>query len=170
MTPKQLAVYADGVYKATAGLIRMAPDDKWNWKPDDPNSMTVGQLCTHLRNSTGMIIKGFVTGDWGMPAGADSGSEDMLPTAEKMPSLAKDEVLQALEEDRLLTHEMLDSLPTEEFDNRMVFVPWANAEAPLWLMCLQMVEHQANHKAALYSHLKRLGQPVNTMHLYGMGA
>jgi hypothetical protein len=148
----------------------MAPEEQWAWKPGEPNSMNLGQICTHLRDATGMPTKGFVTGDWGRAPGAEVKEEDMLPTAERMPSLPKAEVLKSLEEDRLLLHKMLDSLPTEEFDHKNVFVPWAQCEAPLWMMCLQMVEHQANHKAILFSYLKRMGLPVNTMHLYGMGA
>jgi hypothetical protein len=32
------------------------------------------------------------------------------------------------------------------------------------------VEHLGNHQSQLFYYLKLMGKPVNTMHLYGMGA
>jgi len=163
MTPKDLAAYADGIYAASAGLIRLAPEDRWTWKPGNQNYMTIGQLCFHLSEATGKTLRGFITGDWGkLPE-----EGEMLPSAEKLPSCTKQEALARLEEDRKLMHQMLDSLPAEEFDRRIVSAPWGG-QKPLWYYCMSMVEHLTAHKMQLFQYLKLLGQPVNTMHLYGM--
>ena len=61
---------ANGMYAATEGLIRAVDRDQLGWKPaTGRNWMTTGQLVQHLTNACGAMIKGFVTGDWGMPAG-----------------------------------------------------------------------------------------------------
>ena len=52
------------------------------------NWMTVGQLIKHISNACGPGCKGFVSGDWGIPAGktfADLSPEENLPPAEKLP-------------------------------------------------------------------------------------
>ncbi len=163
MTPKDLAAYADGTYRATAGLIRMAPEDRWDWKPQGHNYMTIGQLCRHLAEATGTSVQSFVTGDWGPPPK----DGEMLPSAATLPSCTKQEAIEMLEDDRLLMHEVLDTLPPEDFDHRVVKAPW-NGEGPLWSFCLMMVEHQSSHKMQLFQYLKMLGLEVHTGHLYGM--
>lgn len=163
MTPKDLARYADAVYHATAGLIRLVPEDRWNWKPGEGNWMTAAQLAKHVAEATGSALRGFIGGDWGPPP-ADG---DMMPAAEKMPTCTKQEALDLLEDDRLLMHEMLDNLPDEEFDHKKVAAPWGGEEI-LWFYCVQMVEHQINHKMQLYLYLKQMGLPVSTKELYGM--
>ena len=47
--------------------------------------MTTAQLLRHIPDACGACMRGFVTGDWGMPA--DAGPDEMLPSAEKMPSV-----------------------------------------------------------------------------------
>ena len=162
MTPKDLAAYADDIYKATAHLLRMAPEERWTYRPAEGNWMSLGQLARHLTDATGVGLRGFITSDWGPPP--EDG--EMMPTAEKMPLCTKDEALRALEDDRLLMHEMLDSLPAEEFSHRTVSAPWGG-ERPLWYYCLQMVEHQIAHRMQLFQYLKQLGLPVTTNDLYG---
>ena len=45
----------------------------------------------HITNACGAVCKGFVSGDWGLPAGRklleDLSPEEMLPPAEKMPAV-----------------------------------------------------------------------------------
>ena len=81
----------EGAYHATEGLFKLVDKDKLGWKPaTGKNWMTTGQVLHHLTNACGFCVKGFVTGDWGMPAGAkpeDMKPEDMLPPAEKLPTV-----------------------------------------------------------------------------------
>ena len=164
MDTRGLAQYAEGVFKATAGLMKMVPADKLNWRPSETNNwMTVGQLLEHLTESTGAPIQMFITGKF--PAEISQG----LPPAEKMPSAPSVAVaMEKLEADRKLTAKLLADLPEQDFRNRMVAAPWGGPPLPLWMQLLSMVEHQVNHKAALFAYLKLLGLPVHTGHLYGV--
>ena len=79
-------------YASAAKLMEKVDADGLAWKPaTGSNWMTVGQLLKHLTDACGMGCKGFVTGDWGVPAGAemkDLPPEEMLPPAEKLPAVA----------------------------------------------------------------------------------
>jgi uncharacterized damage-inducible protein DinB len=166
MDAKGLAQYADQVYKATIGLMKMAPPDKLNWKPKETgNWLTLGQLLQHLSDSTGAPMKMFITGEWPqMPEGTE-----MIPPAEKMPTTSSvDAALKTIEADRAVMHEQLERLPDAEFRTRLTAAPWAPMQLPLWVWLLQMVEHQLNHKMMLFTYLKLLGIKVGTAELYGM--
>jgi uncharacterized damage-inducible protein DinB len=166
MDTKGLAQYAEQAYKATAGLMKLAPADKLNWRPAPTNNwMTLAQLLCHLADATGEGMNGFITGQWpAMPEG------EMLPTAEKMPSVSSvTAALEKLEADRRLTAKLLAELSENDFHSRIVTAPWDPRPLPLWCQLLLMVEHQINHKMMLFAYLKLLGVAVNTGHLYGMG-
>ena len=79
----------ESAYRAAAGLLGMVDDDTLSWKPPTgSNWMTTGQLLHHLTDACGGTFKGFVTGDWGFPAGVDPSQlppDEMLPPAEKLP-------------------------------------------------------------------------------------
>jgi len=165
MDTKGLAQYADQVYKATAGLMKLVPADKLDWRPSDTNNwMTTGQLLDHLTDATGIAIKGFITGQWPqVPEGAT------MPPASKMPSVSSvAKALEKLEADQKLTAKLLAGLSEEDFCQRMITAPWNPTAMPLWWQLLLMVEHQINHKAMLFAYLKLLGVAVHTGHLYGM--
>jgi len=54
--------------------------------------MTVGQILKHIANACGAGCKGRVTGDWGLPEGMkveDLPPEELLPSAEKLPTIAQ---------------------------------------------------------------------------------
>ena len=78
-------------YKVTEGLMDLVDSDKLEWKPSTgSNWMTTGQVLMHLTNACGAAMKGFVTGDWGLPEGFDPSNippEEMLPSAEKLPTI-----------------------------------------------------------------------------------
>jgi uncharacterized damage-inducible protein DinB len=165
MDAQGLAKVAQEVYNATSGLMKMVPPDKLDWRPSGENNwMTLGQLLAHLPEATGLCIKGFVTGEWpDMPEG------EMLPSAEKMPSVSSvNEAVERLEADRKVAMDLLAGLSDEDFRGRTVTAPWNPEPTPLWMQLLFMVEHQIAHKNMLFAYLKLLGLPVNTGHLYGM--
>lgn len=110
-------------YGVTESLMELVDSDKLNWKPSETNNwMTTGQLLMHLTNGCGAGIKGFVTGDWGMPEGMDVfelSPEEMLPPAEKMPTIenvkkAKD----LLKEDKHLAVQMLEQCSEDDPANK----------------------------------------------------
>jgi uncharacterized damage-inducible protein DinB len=160
-------------YGVTEKLMDRVDDANLEWKPPTgSNWMSTGQLLHHLTNACGASIKGFVTGDWGMPAGmdvSDLSPEDMLPPAEKLPSVTSvDEAKALLAADRELAFEMLNSVTEEELENRIAKAPWDPMDFPLGVRMLQMVDHLKQHKGQLYYYLKLQGQNVNTGDLWGM--
>lgn len=85
-----------------------------------------------------------------------------------MPSLGSvAEALEALAGDHELARRML-----EEAAGRLdepTPAPWdPQNPLPLGQQLLGMVTHLNTHKAQLFYYLKLQGQPVNTLHLYGM--
>lgn len=151
----------------------MAPVEDLDWKPETgSNWMTTGQLIKHLATCCGPTFRGFVTGDWGMPAGVDLNEmkpEDMLLPAEAMPTI--DSVAAAREElaeDKKLTLKMLEKVSDEDLDTKPAPAPWDPRPMILGHRLLAMVLHIMQHRGQLYYYLKLQGHPVNTGDLWGM--
>ncbi len=161
----------EGVYKNADHLMSMCDDGRLGWKPSPENNwMTLGQLLNHVSEACGMAIKGFVTGDWGLPPGtslSDLKPEDMLPPAEKMPAIASvAEARRKLAEDRKTGFECLAQAGEEALATRVMAAPWDPTEKLLGQHLLAMVDHLKIHRAQLFYYLKLLGKPVNTMDLW----
>ena len=157
-------------YQVTEGLIDMVDEASLDWKPaTGSNWMTVGQLLHHLTNGCGAAMRGFVTGDWGMPPEGEISEEDLMPSADKMPALASvAECKRLLAEDKVLALEMLAQCSEEDLATKQVVAPW-NPDNPMGLgyRLLQMVTHLGSHKAQLFYYLKLQGVAVHTGHLWG---
>mgnify|MGYP001345581578 CR=1 FL=1 len=161
-------------YKSAEGLMGLVDEDNIDWKPSDSNNwMTTGQVLRHLTIACGTGFKGFVTGEWGMPDGMDVSEmsmEDMLPPAEKMPSIeSAAEAIKLLKEDMKLALDILGQCSVEDLNNKPAPAPWDPSPMILGHRLLSMVDHLKSHKAQLYYYLKLLGKPVNTGTLWGMG-
>ena len=160
-------------YEVTDRLLDQVDESHLDWKPETgTNWMTTGQLCMHITNACGKGMRGFVTGDWGMPEGMDPNDmkpEEMLPPAEKMPTIGNiAEVKQLLQEDKQVA---LNSIATAGEDNlasKPAPAPWDPTDMPLGQRCLSMVAHLNQHKGQLFYYLKLQGKPVNTSQLWGM--
>lgn len=163
----------ESTYTTTLRLLDKISPDSLNWKPESgANWMTVAQLLMHISNSCGAGCKGFISGDWGLPAGVeleDLAKEEMLPPAEKMPGVGSVEnAKKMLLEDKALALRMIDQAGEDDLANKNVAAPWAPAEKwPLGRQVLQMVQHLVQHKGQLFYYLKLQGEPVNTMDLWG---
>jgi hypothetical protein len=159
------------VYHATVGLAKLVSDKELSWKPaTGSNWMTTGQLLDHLTNAGGTCIKGFVTGDWGMPAGAEMNPDDMLPPAEKLPA-AKSvaDAVRRIEADEKLALDMIAKAGEKDLGHRKLAAPWDPTEKTLGQHCFEMIDtHLGTHKAQLFYYLKLMGKPVHTGNLYGM--
>lgn len=158
-------------YKAAAHLLDQVDDSMLGWKPSSgSNWMTTAQLLHHLSDACGMAMQGFVTGDWGLPEGMDIANlkpEEMLPPAEKMPSI--DSVAHAkhrLESDKQVAVDMVKQCSEDNLEHRLISAPWDPREMKLGIRLLQMVKHLDVHKTQLYYYLKLQGQPVNTYNLW----
>ena len=160
-------------YKSADNLIGLVDDDTIDWKPSDSNNwMTTGQVLRHMTTACGMCFKGFVTGDWGMPEGMDASDmsmEEMLPPAEKLPSIeSAAEAAKLLREDMKLALDMLEQCSEDDLDNKPAPAPWDPSPMILGHRLLSMVDHLKLHKSQLYYYLKLQGKPVNTGNLWGM--
>ncbi|MFH1754080.1 MAG: DinB family protein [Candidatus Latescibacterota bacterium] len=159
-------------YQVTDKLLDLVDDDKLDWKPSpDNNWMNAGQLLMHIGNACGAGMKGFATGDWGMPEGMDMASlpaEEMLPPAEKMQAVGSvAEAKKLLAEDKQVALEMLASCSEEKLAREIATAPWDSMEMVLGQRFLQMLIHLASHRSQLFYYLKLQGKPVNTHHLWG---
>ena len=161
-------------YATTARLLDLVDPDSLEWKPESGcNWMTVGQLLKHITNACGAGCRGFVSGDWGLPAGTklleDLSPEEMLPPAEKMPAIESvEEAKKLLSEDRTIALQMIDQAGENDLANREIAAPWApGVPFALGRHLLQMVQHLDRHKGQLFYYLKLQGKPVNTTNLWG---
>lgn len=164
---------ANSMYRATENLFKLVDADKIDWKPETgKNWMTVGQLMQHCTNACGMCVKGFVTGDWGMPEGMkmeDMPPDQMMPPAEKMPGAKSvDEALKLLADDEKVCYENIDKAGEAELLSKTFPAPWGGPPQTLFQHVYQMIGHLGTHKAQLFYYLKLQGKDVNTMTLYGM--
>jgi hypothetical protein len=155
-------------YHAVDGLMQLVDDSALSWKPaTGSNWMTTGQLLMHLTNACGACCRGFVTGEWPMPA--DAKPEDMLPAAAKMPSVKSvAEARKLLAEDKALALEMLKRASEKGLAEKLVAAPWNPTPKLLGHQCLSMVGHLTSHKSQLFYYLKLQGKPVHTGTLWGM--
>jgi hypothetical protein len=171
---KELLSYEiESAYKSTAGLMDLVDADKLDWKPTrDNNWMTTGQLLMHNTNACGAAMRGFVTGDWGLPEGVDVENlspEEMLPPAENMPTVGSvAEAKELLEQDRHVALATLAEVDEDNLANDIATAPWDPTEMILGHRLLQMVTHLNQHKSQLFYYLKLQGKPVHTGHLWGM--
>ena len=162
----------ESTYAVSDKLISLVDDDKLDWKPSTgSNWMTTGQLLMHITNACGAPFRGFVTGDWGMPEGKDVSEltpEEMLPSAEKLPSVGSvTEAKKLLAEDRQLALAMLATCSEDNLAHKIVNVPWSPVTMVLGHNLLQMVDHLKSHRSQLFYYLKLQGKPVNTGNLWG---
>ncbi len=160
-------------YATTLRLLDRVNPDSLGWKPaSGANWMTVGQLLKHISNACGSACKGFISGDWGLPAGVkleDLPPEEMLPPAEKMPGIESvEKAREILLEDKAATLQMIDQVGEHDLAFRKVAAPWAPGEEfALGWHLLQMVRHLDRHKGQLFYYLKLQGKPVSTIDLWG---
>jgi hypothetical protein len=169
-----LTTRMEETYAATDKLMGMLEDGELGWKPaTGDNWMTAGQLLMHLTMACGFCCRGFVTGDWGLPEGAgfeDMPKEEMMPPAEKMPTV--DSVAQAraaLAEDKKTALAMVARAGEEALDSQTVEAPWEEGvPKTLGRHMLEMTDHLGIHKAQLFYHLKLMGRSVDTRSLWGV--
>ncbi len=165
----------DETYRATEGLLVLVDDDALAWKPaTGDNWMTTGQLLRHLTEACGLCCRGFVTGDWGLPDGADMQDlppDQMMPPAVKLPTVTSvAEARRLLAEDRDLALRMVQEAGESRLEGETSRAPWdpQGMERRLGQHLLGMIEHLATHKAQLFYYLKLQGKAVDTRHLWGM--
>jgi hypothetical protein len=160
-------------YATTLKLVGKVDPESLDWKPaTGTNWMTVGQLLKHMSEGCGAGCKAFLTGDWGLPPGVkieDLKPEEMLPPAEKLPTIGSaDEARRLIEADRPVALQMLGQAGEEKLSGLRMAAPWEpGREHELGWHFQQMVRHLDRHKAQLFYYLKLQGAAVNTGDLWG---
>ena len=160
-------------YSTTARLLDKVDPDSFDWKPKDgSNWMTVGQLVRHITDACGPGCRGFVTGDWALPAGKtweDLAPEEMMPPAEKLPSIdSLEKAKDLLAKDKTIALQMIDLAGENDLANKEVAAPWApGATSALGFHLLKMIQHLERHEGQLFYYLKLQEKPVNTVDLWG---
>jgi len=160
-------------YTTTAGLLDKVDRGSLNWKPQSgDNWMTVGQLLRHITNACGAGCKGFLSGDWGLPEGKkleDLSPEEMMPPAEKLPSIESvEKAKDLLAKDKTTALQMIDQAGEHDLANKEIVAPWAPGAAfALGFHLLKMIQHLERHESQLFYYLKLQGKPVNTVDLWG---
>jgi uncharacterized damage-inducible protein DinB len=162
----------EDAYRVSARLVQLLEEKDLDWKPSDgSNWMTTGQLLYHLSKSCGVPTKGFVTGEWNMPAHTDVNEmkpEKALPAAEQLKTVHSiDEALNLLADDKKLAIDAIRQSSEEDLSYRPSPAPWDPTPVNLGIRIMQMIDHLNQHKAQLFYYLKLQGKPVNTLHLYG---
>jgi len=154
--------------------MSLVKDDELGWKPTTgSNWMTTGQLLMHMTNACGFCCRGFLTGDWGMPEGVDPANmpeEAMLPPAESLPTAESvAQARAALEADRKIALESIETAGEERLDGEKMAAPWEpENQRLLGEHFLGMTLHLMAHKNQLFYYLKLQGKDVNTKHMWGM--
>ena len=146
-------------FRPAESLVKMVPADKLDYKPT-PDFMSLGQLIFHLCDGgIGEALRKTVSGDWPKIEEMEESMKHELQACNVQEALAK------LEQDKKVLRETLDGVTEEDFQNRLVSVPWG-WEAKIEMMALQFLSHFFHHKMQLFTYLKLLGLPVNTTTLY----
>ena len=159
MTKQEFLEYFDWVMCPCKALMKLAPDDRLDFAPVD-SMFTLGQLLHHLAISPGVYANGLGSADWGVR----SMREIFLKNRKTAPLPGK-KALEVLEESERKVIEVIRNFSEEEFQMRVVDSPMLGRQK-VWRLCLQMVEHQLNHKEQLFLYLKMLGTRVHTGTLY----
>jgi len=170
---EMLQCEAEDMYRVTADLMQKVDGGDLGWKPaTGSNWMTVGQLLKHLSEGCGGAIKGFVSGDWGLPAGVkmeDMKPEEMLPPAAKMPAVTGvQQALDLLAEDKKLARRYIAEAGEKNLFATQLAAPWGGPTQPLGVHLWHMIQHLGQHKGQLFYYLKLMGKPVHTGDLWGM--
>jgi uncharacterized damage-inducible protein DinB len=133
--------------------------------------MSVGQLLHHCSEGCGAALRGFVTGDWGLPEGQsfeDLPPDQQLPPAEAMPRVdSVEQALARLAQDRQAAYEALDQAGERRLLTDVSAAPWGGPPLTLFQHLLHMIGHLDVHKGQLFYYLKLQGRDVNTTHLWG---
>jgi hypothetical protein len=160
-------------YSTTTKLLDKVDPDSLDWKPKGgSNWMTVGQLLRHIVDACGPGCRGFVTGDWALPAGKtweNLAPEEMLPPAEKLPSIdSVEKTKDLLAKDKTIALQMIDQAGENDLANKEIAAPWAPGVAfALGFHLLKMIQHLERHEGQLFYYLKLQGKHVTTVDLWG---
>jgi len=131
------------IHKRTLRLIKVAPDDRYDWKPTD-SAMTLGELVNHLYQS-----------DLGF---ADALATGAYPSAP--PSFTNTaELVAAYSASHAAGVEKVRAIPAEAGEETIA--PFGPKSAmPRQALLAIALEHEIHHRGQLYVYLRMLGCEV----------
>ena len=168
-----LLAEAEATYATAEKLFRRVGEDELSWRPSTGKDwMSVGQLLMHCASfGCGKAVRGFITGDWGLPHGTEVEelpSEAHVPPATALPSVVSvEQALELLAEDRDLTVAHIAAAGESNLLERTATAPWGGPELSLFQHLLHMIAHLAQHKGQLFYYLKLMGKDVKSADLWG---
>ncbi len=119
----------------------------------------------HLGSACGAPMRGFVSGDWGLPEDAEMGDQ---PPASKLPAVGSvAEARRLVSEDKQAALQALAASTEDDLAHKKAPAPWDPTELLLGHRLLQMLDHLKQHKGQLFYYLKLQGRPVGTANLWG---
>jgi hypothetical protein len=160
MTKDEYYQWVMEVYQPAEAMIRLVPRDKLNWRPRE-NFFSFGQVVCHLSEGLGRELECLLSGKW--PYTPEQMGEMMK--LENCPSCSPEEALEKLNKDKKALRDVLAGLTEQEFSSKVVTTPWG-WQGKCELISYRFLEHFLNHKMQLFTYLKLIGLPVNTMTLY----
>lgn len=130
------------VHKQTTRLMKSAPNDKYDWKPED-TAMTLGGLMNHLYLSELFFVESTVTGGF---------DKENRP----QPVNDTEALIAAFDQSHSEGVAKIASLTPEQLNETITpFGP--EKTMPRSFLMQVMLEHEIHHRGQLYTYLRMLG-------------
>jgi uncharacterized damage-inducible protein DinB len=159
MTRKEFIEYYKSACNPMISMMKMAPQDKLDWKPND-KSWTLGQLLEHSSHTPDAITAALTSS---FPPFEEM--QKMMANSLSNPKMSGIDAAKAFEAARDRIVAGLNNLSDADYSNKQLSLPWG-VQGSAAMILQAMVDHQNNHKHDLFTYLKQIGLPVNTMTLY----
>ncbi len=129
------------IHKQSARLMKVAPDDKYDWKPCD-SAMPLGELMNHLYIAEALFIESALTGGF---------DKDKLPAAINNTA----ELIAAFDKSHEEGVAKVATITPEQMNDMVA--PFGPEKAmPRSFLMNVMLEHEIHHRGQLYTYLRIL--------------
>ena len=130
------------IHKQTVKLMKVAPDDKYDWKTCD-SAMTLGELLNHFPQAEALLVHAVLNG--------------VLPTERPTPNNNTAELIAAFDESHEAAIALITALPTDKLQDSIA--PFGGPMTREQLL-YALLEHEVHHRGQLYTYLRILGADV----------
>lgn len=131
------------VHQQTVAIVKVAPDDKYDWKPHE-TSMTLGTLLNHLCQSENGIAEAVVSGTYSQTVADQTSTAALVEAYEKSHAEALEKIA---------------AIPDEKWSD--LITPFGPSfEIPRIDVLNLGLEHEIHHRGQLYVYLRMLGCDV----------
>ena len=167
----------EDVRTGTRRLIAMVPEEAFDFQAHE-DTPTVEQLMRAFIGLEQQYVRGVCRNDWSdstnptdvrrqrLRSFAEDTDELDLIDSEIESLATSDEILEYLDEVHQRSLDVLADLSDEEFQTRIVDVPWGE-RATIQRLLIGMVEREIHHRTELYLALQQFGIPMSPMIIWG---